>query len=421
MMARKSTIYICAAVPLKDAYLGARMSCVRRMARKVRKRALLALWQATGRLKADRWELSNTAFSNRGDIALAAATRQHLTGALGEDQVELREIGWHELRSPMLDTVNEQGDAVVLAGGGFIMFEDRQSLTELCVDRLAAISSIKVPVISHGIGVNLPGVQSGIGNESSYHDPDFLEPDRASRRALQQLSGQLTGGTVRDPWAYALLKSYQAPIRQGVDPAFFLEPANSVETAPREGGSSPRIGINLAVHCDQQFEHVKLHIDSYISAFRRIQQDTGCLYLGFVHSDEEHFIYAMLRSAGLSIEIIDEDLGATMEAYRSLDAHICQMMHSSILATSVGIPTLNIAYDIKNMMFFDQMGLSEYCLQTPSVCADELTARFAALWSNRRQIRQHLLDRKEHLRPTHEAQLALLANLAPSACSGAPA
>ena len=70
----------------------------------------------------------------------------------------------------------------------------------------------------------------------------------------------------------------------------------------------------------------------------------------------------LLRERGIHVRNINLDPRRMIAAYGQMDFVICQMLHASILATNSGVPSMNIAYDVKNTSFYELIGLPQLCL-----------------------------------------------------------
>jgi polysaccharide pyruvyl transferase WcaK-like protein len=96
--------------------------------------------------------------------------------------------------------------------------------------------------------------------------------------------------------------------------------------------------------------------------------------------------------------------------YATLDLHVCQMLHSSILCLAAGVPAIALAYDVKNAGLFEMMGLPELCLDADTA---DLGAAIADVLRRGPALRRQIAERTAALRAETDAYLAALAALAP--------
>jgi polysaccharide pyruvyl transferase WcaK-like protein len=105
----------------------------------------------------------------------------------------------------------------------------------------------------------------------------------------------------------------------------------------------------------------------------------------------------MIRARGLPLTVIQTRSPREMiEAYREMDIVVCQMLHSSILATNAGVPSLCIAYDVKNYTFYKLFDLSEFCL-SPDCSEQEGVTALQAIVTRRTEISRRLEARLAEL------------------------
>jgi polysaccharide pyruvyl transferase WcaK-like protein len=119
----------------------------------------------------------------------------------------------------------------------------------------------------------------------------------------------------------------------------------------------------------------------------------------------------MLGRRGLKFEVVDLPPREMIGAYKQVDLVICQMLHSSILATNAGVPSLNIGYDVKNASFYDLMGLPELCIPHSEVSPERLVSSFADLLGRRAEIAIQLDRSKAFLLGEMQAFIEEIARL----------
>jgi hypothetical protein len=209
--------------------------------------------------------------------------------------------------------------------------------------------------------------------------------------------------SVRDPTTQRMLE----PIRPGriecvADPALFLEPAPAPDEAPFDGW---RIGLNLAFHDPIVSRDVLSRLDLLSGLARFPSGIRPCRFVYFVHSDAERLLPRLLRRAGVPVQVVDGDPREMLAAYRQLDLHVCQMLHSGILAINAGVPTINLGYDVKNAGFFELIGMAGFSVPAATVQLPDLVERARLLLAQRDAVSLQLRQRKATLRAGMDAFL----------------
>ena len=86
-----------------------------------------------------------------------------------------------------------------------------------------------------------------------------------------------------------------------------------------------------------------------------------------------------------------------MAAYAELDIHICQMMHSAIMALAVSVPTVHLPYDVKGASFFRLMNLEQYCIAASQATENDILALAEGLLAGRQAIAAQIDRRRQEL------------------------
>jgi polysaccharide pyruvyl transferase WcaK-like protein len=208
---------------------------------------------------------------------------------------------------------------------------------------------------------------------------------------------------VRDPATQRMLEAIRpGRIECVADPALFLEPAAA---SPSAGFDGWRIGLNLAFHDRIVSRDVLSRLDLLCGLARALSGIRPCRFVYFVHSDAERLLPRLLRRGGVPVEVVDADPREMVAAYRQLDLHICQMLHSSILATNAGVPTINLGYDVKNAGFFELIGMAEFSVPAATVQLPDLVDRARSLLARGDAVSLRLRQRKAALRSGMDAFL----------------
>ena len=112
-----------------------------------------------------------------------------------------------------------------------------------------------------------------------------------------------------------------------------------------------------------------------------------------------------------SVEISEKDMKPQqlIEYFSELDLMIGMRLHSTIIATSMGIPSIHLAYSPKGYSYFRTIGEEEYCYPVERLAEieepEELLALFDKLKTNRLAISERLLAKTEKLRGTYREQI----------------
>ena len=343
-------------------------------------------WRVRNRLIGQYYHYIDYSDSNRGDIAVDLAIRQQLAHFNGIAIREIVEVGWNDLNEARIQEIDPVRDIFIVAGSGFLHCKSSTQLNEKTIAAIRLIQQIPCKVICYGIGANM-------ATTDSEQTVEYLAPE--SNEAVTQFAMKVVAGTVRGSVAYRLLFPHNKKIFTTLDPAFLLEPNDFDAAVPDKRGQAPRVGINFAVHGPRTFNLLKRNLTKIVPALKSIQKRYACKYCYFVHSDGENEVVRLLRMSGLDLEVVDCDPREMLKSYHALDVHISQMMHSAILSTSRGTPTINLGYDMKNFKFFDFLGFPELCLPAAELTTHGLVESFENLWRRRHDVRQSLIIRKE--------------------------
>jgi polysaccharide pyruvyl transferase WcaK-like protein len=338
------------------------------------------------------------AHTNRGDIAIARASVALLQGACGPG-ARIVDIGWAELRAAS-GWIAAHADLFVLGGGGFYYLHTQGRLAERAARDVALMCALPCPLASLG-----PGVNRLLGDGD---DAEALHPDSAA--VLGLLLARLAVSTVRDRHSRDILERV-APGRTSVaaDPALFLTPADP--TPARSDDGVLTIGLNLAFHGPNRSRALAEQVRLLASAARALARRRACRFRYFVHCEAERVIPTLLRMAGVPVQTVDAPAEAMLGCYAQLDLHVCQMLHSSILAANAGVPFVVLGYDVKNAAFCEMLGLARYCLPADSTTDAQLLAAIDAALAERAALASGIAERKRALRADMECCLADIARL----------
>ena len=393
-------LYLC--IPAHAERVPLRRSGIKRASAQLRRLAQQVGWRLGRPLRADYHLWQRFTESNLGDRLVRVVVRAELTATFAPEPVEFVELAWGDLGS--LDPETLRCDLFVLAGGGYLFLDSEGRLPTRVREDLRVLARLSCPKIAFGIGMNqLDGVSG-----AAYPVPQ-VAPE--SMILLRQLADTLDLIMVRDGMTHdAWCGAEQKAVVTG-DPVFLHRARSRSSARVRAQSRGPRIGLNLALHGAISARRLATWIESYAAYLHLLRAETGATFHYFIHSDTERCIPAMLRSRGISVEpIVIEDL-ASARRYADMDLMVCQMLHAAILGVASDVPTLNLAYDLKNYGFYALLGLTQYCIPSTDFAVDRALGLTRELLLSANNFRHQVDDRLERLRPVQASALAELRRL----------
>lgn len=327
--------------------------------------------------------------TNKGDIAIRETIKAQLREALAPHDVEFSELKWGQLKPHMIDGLNRSCDLFVIGGSGYIRPRDNGELPADMVEDAEVFSRLACVKVAYGIGWN-----SLLNQEGAPKQP--FSP--SGQKNLSDLLKALDLISVRDRTTHGLVQdvSGKPPVLVG-DPALFYSDLFA-ETKARRPKAKLQVGLNMAIHGSTSVRRIGQQFDKYCAFLKSLSREHNLTYHYVQHTHTERVIPLLLASRGISVVRHDPPASRLPDFYRGLDIHICQMMHSSVLSTGVGVPTLNFGYDIKNVGFFDVMGLNDFNFSAWDFDQNAAVATAGRMITDRAAISQAILKRKEELR-----------------------
>lgn len=375
-----------------------------RLRNRARRAADMALWAGLGQWQFHFSTYEERTNTNRGDAGIRIASRALIEQAFG-GHAQVIELGWADFDEAAVDRLNAQADLFVVGGGGYYFCDQAGRLTPRIARDAKLLARLDCPVVSLCPGMNR---NLGAGGEVVLH-PDSL-PD------MKALLEQLDLSSVRDQvtrWALAAVDGGRAEAL--ADPALFLAPQGN----PRRGDyGSLWVGLNLAFHGPHSTAHLHRMVDLVVQVAQRLLSRRHCRFFYFVHSDAERLIPRLLERAGLSIQVIDAAPPEMVAHYGLLDVHLAEMLHSVILSSNAGVPSVSLAYDVKHQGFAEMMGQEQWCLSIFDANPNQVAGMLLALADRRYAISQEILNRKVQLRGQMIDYLDRVAALTVSPVSG---
>ena len=323
--------------------------------------------------------------SNRGDSAIRQASIQLLRKAFASP-VAITEFGWEEINEDFVTQANHFATIVVIAGGGYLSCNAQGELASRLMFHSELFRQLDCPLIGLGLGLNcLLSQRDGLSllaaksSESINHFVDCM--------ALYSVRDTVTGKALA-------LGSRLPPVIP--DPALFLD-RKEINLPVRQVGDGHWIGLNLAFHGPASTIILSRLFPIVVNALQEFQRVHPCRFLYFVHSDAERLLPRLLSRCGIRTLVVNCPPNEMLSWYRLLDIHLCEMLHSAILASNAGVPYLNLAYDIKNLAFCELIGSSE-CLPADTVTTQEIFQHLNKILEERDVRHRALVLRKTELR-----------------------
>jgi len=162
----------------------------------------------------------------------------------------------------------------------------------------------------------------------------------------------------------------------------------------------PAIGVSAGIYSNSlSKKEVEKYIDAHAQALDEAIETRGFsvvflphYVVGFTTDDlavSELILHRMRNSH--KAKIIN---ASTLDEFRYLlsqtDILISSKMHPAVLAVPSGVPVVCIAYDHKQIGFFDRLELSDCVLPVRDISARNLLSKIEYVWKRREFIRSNL-------------------------------
>lgn len=387
-------------IPEDQAYAPLHRSVIGFLRNRGRRWLDLLRWRLLGLWRAHYSSFKDRANTNRGDIAIRTGVKRQLERAFEDDPITITDLPWGDLHAAL--KMSPAPDLVVIAGGGFLFADRDGRLPPRFADDVRVLEQLSCPVAACSIGLNW--LIEGDQRDFSFH-PDSL-PD------IRKFLSRVTLASVRDENTQRALATVdRRPLSVIIDPGFLVADPPTSRRAP-DPSRPLEIGLNIAFHGTPTSATSHWMLPRMLRICKRLQADGGCRFTYFVHSDGEVGLATALRLAGVQLDVVHAGVDEMLTAYRRMDIHVGQMLHSAILAMSVGTPALSLAYDVKSAAFYALLGLDELCLDAAVATEDEILAAIKALIGTRHAIAAALLARRTDLEADSRAFYTAVAALA---------
>jgi polysaccharide pyruvyl transferase WcaK-like protein len=389
------------AIPEASSFQNIERHGLKRLRNTVRRQVDLKRWEYTGVLRAHYSTFENQKNSNIGDIAVGIAVHQQLASHWSLDPQDIVEVAWGELNSALIDRINDEADVFVIGGSGYLHCGANGQLSPLVQADVPKFGEITAPIATVGIGLN------------RIIQDNWIEPEavicKDSQVVMEHFSKAVTYHSVRDSLTRDLLvKSGAENVEVIGDPALHLAKGEKIGSQFRSGNRL-RVGINFSLHGPNSQDMLYANVATYATFLKWLKENYDCDLIYCVHSDAEQMIWNILNTDEINMEMVTGGPSDLLAVYSSLDLHICQMMHSAILAMSCGVPTLNLGYDMKNLYLYKLMGLESRCLNIVNIELDDLIRNFDDLHKDRECLNHKIVDKQSLLAAKLSGYLEALA------------
>ncbi|AJP48822.1 hypothetical protein PG1C_11070 [Rugosibacter aromaticivorans] len=360
----------------------------------------------SGKLCLSDYHHIRTLSSNRGDIAIGTAVKESLVRAFREDGCEITVAGWDSLSPTSVSWINDEFDLFVIGGGGYIFLDSGGFLNHRKKD-IEFLKDITVPIVAYGIGLNRLMYEKTIDVDA------FTTLPTETKNYLNYFSNVVSEISVRDLPTQQLFQ--RAAKRDSVltgDPALFLgldETPSSLSI--RSGESNGEVGINVAAHGWRALKILEQVMPVLEPIFFELESKSAKELSYFLHDNLEYPVVEYLRRRGLHLRLVDGLPKVLSEGYRSMDFVVSQMLHSSILAFSVGTPAINIAYDLKSAAFFELFNLSEYSIPWNQLNHERLRYSMDRMRCSLQEVKATIAERRTDLLAEQERFLSRVISL----------
>jgi hypothetical protein len=345
--------------------------------------------------------------SNKGDAAIRESTKDTLRAALAPIALEFEEFEWGQLAGVSGDRISDRWDAFVVGGSGYVTSDEYGNVSPRMDSDLPALKLMNCEKILFGVGWNTLLTEGG-----------KIEPLSSDASSLVKRTYAEFGlCSVRDSATKLLFDNLSdtSAFLMG-DPALFWYPKARYLSLPK----SPdvlRVGLNFALHGSIGAARFEKMFDTYCVLLGEIQRRHRVEFHHVRHSYAERLVPSIFRSRGIRITGHNPRPDQLIDLYSQLDLHICEMMHSSILSMAAGTPAINLAYDIKNVGFYDLMQLPQFCHPIWGLDHGAFLSSVDEAIADRNSFSKNILLRKQELQGVQEIFMRDVRNrLAPRPC-----
>ncbi|MBN9556603.1 MAG: polysaccharide pyruvyl transferase family protein [Alphaproteobacteria bacterium] len=352
-------------------------------------------WYALRQPKVSFYHWNTLLGSNKGDAAIRETIKHSLQHTLAPWELTFDELEWGTLSAQSPEELNRRWDMLVIGGSGYIASNEKGELAKRMLDDLPLLRNLTCLKILYGIGWNSLLTADGEVQPLSVQ----------ANKTLREILATMDVLSVRDRASEMLVQNNSKKhVYLTGDPALFYSAEEAYPPLPRVSGEL-HVGLNFAVHGPETAEQFEANFDQYCALLKSIDEVFSPTFHYIQHFHVERLVPEVLHKRGFDVVSHDPTPRQLVPLYRQLDLHICEMMHSSILAINAGTPTINLAYDIKNIGFFELMDLERFCHPVWMLGHDTILQSVTDAVQNAPQIRRAIEKRKAELHLVYEGFL----------------
>ncbi|MFQ6060272.1 MAG: polysaccharide pyruvyl transferase family protein [Thermoplasmata archaeon] len=297
-------------------------------------------------------------------------------------------------------------DLFILGGGGFLSDWQYPSVPKLWLRRAWRAKMLGRKTMAYGIGAGPITTTEGC-------------------HWTQSMMSKLDLVTVRDDASKEWLRraGVKSPIYVTGDPALRLRLPNNAETTKllRTHASEmekPIVAISLApwFHIDRLFEGAKsryrrlVNDAASVMRYMRTRLDLSILMIPMHQRIDIPFNREVIRASGIrdGIRVVGEQLtpSEVVGLYRGTEFLITNRLHSVILASLCGIPSIGVVIHHKTRSFLESLGLEELSVplgdgrleENVDLDVGRIKSSIGYVIENKEELRAQILSRLETLR-----------------------
>ena len=317
--------------------------------------------------------------TNQGDLAICQAVERF--ARIYEPDAVIERIRWGAIH-PLQPVWSN----FIVAGSGYVILDAQGKVSPRLASDIQFFRRHDIKPVIFGVGINQPGARASEGGQIN------IDPETAA--SMSELLSLAKGISVRDAFTRETFARYTDKTVELIgDPALHLgQLCGIAHQAQHAGKRRLLIGLNLNFHGPTSTRLLQRNLPIIVAALRSLRDRYDCDFRYFVHFEASSVIPRLLALEGIKMHVVQGSPETLLRHYADLDLHIGGMLHSCILAHSVGTPAIALAYDIKHRGFMELFGLEGNCISASGLTSSELLDRvdgaLASLSSHRATIEQ---------------------------------
>lgn len=297
--------------------------------------------------------------TNQGDLAIFQAVERF--ALLYEPDATTERIRWGAIH-PLPPAWSN----FIVAGSGYVILDAQGKVSPRLASDIQYFRRHDIKPVLFGVGINQPSARAREGGRIK------IDPETAA--SMSELLSLAKGISVRDAFTQETFAQYTDKTVELIgDPALHLgQLCGIAHQAPRASKRRLLIGLNLNFHGPTSTKLLQRNLPIIVAALRAMRDSYDCDFRYFVHFEASSVIPRLLALEGIKMDVVHGSPETLLRRYADLDLHIGGMLHSCILAHSVGTPAIALAYDIKHRGFMELFGLERNCLSASGLTSSEL-------------------------------------------------